>query len=120
MIKKLILWAVVALGIGWAVPGTRAVLKEKAAPLVHSFKTKLTVRRLEAMADQLTARVNRGEGFPASFDGWLRREFASPPDDPWGNLYYLQTRRDGFVVGSAGPDGRPGTDDDIQHQRRLR
>lgn len=120
MIKKLVLLAVVALGIGWAVPGTRAAMMEKAAPMVDSFKTKLTTRRLEAMADQLTARVNRGEGFPASFEGWLRREFASPSEDAWGNLYYLQTRRNGFVVGSAGPDGHPGTADDVRHQRELR
>lgn len=120
MIKKVVLLAVVALGIGWAVPSTRAALMEKAAPVVDSFKTKITVRRLEAMADQLAARVNRGEGFPSNFEGWLRREFASPSDDPWGTVYYLQTRRDGFEVGSAGPDGRSGTDDDIRHRRRLR
>jgi len=118
--KKLVLLAVVALAVGWAVPGTRAAMMEKASPLVDSFKTKLTARRLEAMADQLTARANRGEGFPSSFEGWLRREFASPAEDPWGSLYYLQTRRNGFLVGSAGPDRHPGTDDDVRYQRDLR
>ncbi|MBW3570009.1 MAG: alpha/beta fold hydrolase [Gemmatimonadetes bacterium] len=33
--------------------------------------------------------------------------------DPWGRRYFLRRRGDGFQVGSAGPDGRRGTSDDI-------
>lgn len=120
MIRKLLYLGVIALGVGMAVPSTRAHLVERAAPVTDSFRSRITVRRLSSMANQLAARVNRGEGFPGNFEGWLRREFTGPPEDPWGNPYYLQTRRDGFVLGSPGPDGLPGTDDDIREQRPLR
>jgi len=33
--------------------------------------------------------------------------------DPWGHLYVYETTGDGFVLYSAGPDGRAGTADDI-------
>jgi hypothetical protein len=120
MIKKLLYLGVICLGVAMAVPTTRARLLETAAPVTDSFRSRITVRRVSAMADQLTARVNRGEGLPGNFEGWLRREFTGTPEDAWGNPYYLQARRDGFVVGSTGPDGVHGTDDDIREQRRLR
>lgn len=34
--------------------------------------------------------------------------------DPWGSQYYLIARRDSIIVGSPGPDGQRGTEDDIQ------
>ncbi|TVR04019.1 MAG: prepilin-type N-terminal cleavage/methylation domain-containing protein [Deltaproteobacteria bacterium] len=41
----------------------------------------------------------------------IRREVGS---DPWGNDFqYRRTSRDAFELFSAGPDGRPGTEDDI-------
>jgi len=119
MIKKLFYLAIITLGVGMAVPNTRAMMVEKATPMMDRFKVRITVGRLEAMANQLAARANRGEGFPSNFQGWLERDYTSSAEDPWGNAYYFQTRRDGFVVGSMGPDGRENTGDDIQDQRRL-
>ena len=33
--------------------------------------------------------------------------------DPWGRRYYLRRRGDGFQIGSAGPDRRRDTPDDV-------
>jgi hypothetical protein len=71
------------------------------------------------MADQLDVRLGRAEGFPDRFDGWLRRDYSGVPEDPWGNIYYLQVGRRDYTVGSMGPDGVQGTADDITETRRL-
>ncbi len=120
MLKKLFTLVVLALAVGMVVPKTRAAMTEKARPLLDGLKSKIVPSRLEAMSSQLTARVNRGEGLPSNFDGWLRREFTSSPEDPWGNLYYFESHRSGFLVGSMGPDGQRGTPDDITREQRLR
>lgn len=120
MLGKIILLVIVVLGIGMAIPGTRATMLDKAAPVLDGFKAKLVPARLEAMADQLEVRVGRGEGFPPSWESWLKRDFSGVPEDPWGKLYYLQQSRGSFTVGSAGPDGRENTTDDIKVTRQLR
>ena len=114
MLKKLFTLAILALGVAVAVPSSRAMLLEKATPLRDGFNAKIVPGRLEAMVTQLNARVNRGEGFPRDWERWLDREFTSSAEDPWGNYYFFQQRRGGFLVGSMGPDGRQGTPDDLQ------
>jgi hypothetical protein len=86
---------------------------------MNGFKAKLVPTRLETMADQLSVRVNRGEGFPSSWESWLQRDYSGVPEDPWGNLYYLQIGRRSFTVGSMGPDGVQGNEDDIKVTRNL-
>jgi hypothetical protein len=120
MLGKLILLIIAVLGIGMAVPSTRATMVEKAAPVMNKMKAKLVPGRLEVMADQLEVRVNRGEGFPGNWEGWLRRDYSSVPEDPWGALYYIQTGRGSFTVGSMGPDGVANNDDDIKVTRQLK
>lgn len=119
MFGKLFVLVVVLLGIGMAVPSTREMMVEKATPVLDDFRARLVPRRLEAMADQLEARIGRGESFPANWEGWLQRDYSGVPEDPWGNIYYLDTRRTSFTVGSNGPDGNPNTEDDITVERRL-
>ena len=117
---KLILTILIVLGLGMAIPSTRAMMETKAAPFIDGIKGKVVPGRLQAMADQLAARVGRGEGFPNNWPGWLERDFSSSPQDPWGNLYFLQIGRNDFTVGSMGPDGKAGTPDDIKLNRRLK
>jgi hypothetical protein len=38
--------------------------------------------------------------------------------DPWGRRYYIRRRGDGFHVGSAGPDQRRDTPDDVLSTKR--
>lgn len=119
MVGKILLVILLALGIAMAVPSTRATLMEKASPVLNGFKAKMVPSRLDAMANQLEARVRRGEGFPSSWESWLDRDFTGDPKDPWGNVYYLQAGRRNFTVGSAGPDGVKGNADDIKLSRDL-
>ncbi len=119
MFGKLILLIILVLGIAMAVPSTRNAMMEKAAPVMNGVKAKLVPRRLETMADQLTVRVSRGEGFPGSWEGWLKRDYSGVPEDPWGNLYYFQQGRGSFTVGSMGPDGVQNNEDDIKVTRQL-
>jgi hypothetical protein len=39
--------------------------------------------------------------------------------DPWGRRYYIRRRGDGFHVGSAGPDQRRDTPDDVLSAKRA-
>lgn len=41
--------------------------------------------------------------------------FARIETDPWGNKYFLEREERKLRVVSAGPDGEPGTDDDIRY-----
>ncbi len=79
----------------------------------------LVPRRIRVMADQLDVRLSRAEGLPAGFEGWLRRDYSGLEHDPWGNVYFLQTGRRNYTVGSMGPDGVQGTEDDITVTRPL-
>jgi hypothetical protein len=119
MIKKLFFFALLVLGVTMAVPAGRARMVAAAKPYLDRAKTKMVPSRLQAMADQLAVRVGRGEGYPNNWPGWLERDYAGVPEDPWGNLYYLKQNRTGFVVGSNGPDGRQGSADDLTVERRL-
>lgn len=119
MVKKLIMLAFVALAVGMAVPSTRAQIADSVRPLKDEVGNRLVPRRITVMADQLDVRLGRGEGLPERFDGWLRRDYSGVPEDPWENQYYLiQSRRD-YTVGSMGPDGIQGTEDDITVTRQF-
>lgn len=119
MIKKLIMLAFVALAVGMAVPSTRAQIAGSFQPIKDEIGNRLVPRRLEVMADQLDVRLSRGESLPASWEGWLRRDYSGIPEDPWGNVYYLTTSRRDYTVGSMGADGIAGTEDDRTVTRRF-
>lgn len=120
MIKKLFLFALALLAVGMAVPSTRAEIRSRAiTPVFDAIGTRLAPGRLEAMADQLYVRLDRGEGFPGVFEAWLRRDYTGPETDPWDNPWLLEPGRRSYTVASAGPDGQRGTDDDITVTRDL-
>lgn len=119
MIKKLFMFALLLLGIGMAVPTTRAQIVDQLRPIKDNIGASLVPRRIDAMANQLDVRLGRGEGLPQRFDGWLRRDYTGAPEDPWGNMYFLNAGRRDYTVGSMGPDGVQGTDDDIVETRRY-
>ena len=119
MVKKLMLVLLAALAVGMAVPTTRARIVDQLRPIKDRVGAALVPRRVNAMADQLDVRLSRAEGLPDRFDGWLRRDYTGSEFDPWGNMYYLQSSRRSYRVGSMGPDGVQGTDDDIFEERRM-
>jgi hypothetical protein len=121
MIKKLVILCVLLLGVAMAVPSTRARIQQDVIrPISDNIGTRLVPRRLDAMADQLDARLSRAERLPTdNFGAWLRRDYTGPEVDPWGNAWFLQVGRRDYTVGSMGPDGEVGTPDDLKVSRSL-
>jgi hypothetical protein len=122
MIKKLLLLVILLFGIAMAVPSTREQIQANAVtPVRDAIGTRLVPRRLDAMADQLDARLARADQLPSpdNFSGWLRRDYTGPELDPWDNVWYIQIARRSYTVGSMGPDGQRGTGDDITETRDI-
>ena len=117
MIKKLFLLAFLGLLVALTIPSSRSRIVD---PVANSIRSKIAPRKVEALANQLEVRVNRGDGLPteSSFGSWIRRNTSVDEADPWGNPYFLERRRGAFVVGSMGADGQRGTPDDFTEQRR--
>lgn len=119
MVKKLIMLCFVLLAVGMAIPSTREQIGDSVTPIKDWIGYKLVPRRLEVMADQLDVRLERAEGLPTNFEGWLRRDYSGAPEDPWGRQYYLIPGRRDYTVGTAGPDGEIGNEDDRTITRPL-
>jgi hypothetical protein len=122
MIKKLLLLVILLLGVAMAVPSTREQIQANAVtPVRDAIGSRLVPRRLDAMADQLDARLARADQLPGpdNFSGWLRRDYTGPELDPWDNVWYIQIARRSYTVGSMGPDGQRGTADDITETRDI-
>ncbi len=119
MIRSLVVAAIVLLAVAYAVPTSRAWLVDASGPLSGQLKARLLPAKLEAMADELERQrpflgdLPRGRAWEA----WLRTEAPGQPEDPWGNLFYLRPDRDGFILGSRGPDGVANNQDDIWVRR---
>ena len=117
MIGKLLLLAIVALGVGLAIPSTRPRILN---PVLDRINNEIVPRRLETIAAQLDMMTQRGEDLPTgNWEGWIRAYTTQDPVDPWGNVYYLDRRRDSYVLGSMGPDRTKGTPDDLTVSRSF-
>ncbi len=70
------------------------------------------------LAQELQKREIAGQTLPRpqDFQAYLQRRTisGSPGLDKWGAPYYMLLGGDSITVVSPGPDGRPGTDDDIR------
>ena len=119
MVKKVLMLLFTVLAVAMAVPQSRARIADELRPIKDRVGASLVPRRLRAMADQLDSRLGRGERLPENFEGWLRRDYTASEFDPWDRLYYLAPARRSYRVGSMGPDGIQGTDDDIFEERQL-
>ena len=120
MVKNLLMLGVVLFAVAMAYPPTRTQMEDTLVqPVKDWIGGQLVPRRIRVMADQLDVRLSRAEGLPAGFEGWLRRDYSGLEHDPWGNVYFLQTGRRNYTVGSMGPDGVQGTEADITVTRPL-
>jgi hypothetical protein len=118
MLKRLFLLLLACFAVAMAVPRSRQYIQDNAfTPVTDAIGNRLVPRRLRVMGDQLDVRLGRAEGLPDNFEGWLRRDYSGPETDPWGNSWYLAQGRNSYTVGSMGPDGERGTDDDITETR---
>ncbi|HEX2095610.1 MAG TPA: hypothetical protein VHG28_24650 [Longimicrobiaceae bacterium] len=73
--------------------------------------------RVQEIARIIEAERTAGRPLPTprTFGGFLEERFPGGNGalDPWGVPYYLRRERGSLVVGSAGRDRKPGTEDDI-------
>lgn len=132
MLKKLFILSVVVAVVVGAVPDLRVRAKPYYEPVLDRAGTLLQplisrmlnpVFRWSTRSEEehylviLRNRVNLGEPLPKprEFQNFLSQESNSGRNgrDPWGSAYFLTLRRDSIQVGSPGPDGVRGTDDDI-------
>jgi hypothetical protein len=118
MIGKLLLLLLVGLGIGLALPSTRGRIT---GPVIARVYQEMTPRRLEMIATRLDQERGTGQALPDNdgLETWILRNTTLSARDPWGNRYYIERRGDGFVIGSNGPDGTRGNEDDITAARRV-
>jgi general secretion pathway protein G len=84
---------------------------------ISSFETALGAFEVDngffPKSGDLDALVNQ----PANANDWKGPYLPNIPLDPWGNAYIYDCpgkhNPSGFDITSCGPDGRPGTDDDV-------
>lgn len=97
-------------------------LRERASPYLGATVNPLrqigTQDRVNSIARYVDRQARMSELSPQDRDlpRILKQMFPNRTDvmmDPWGQRYFLRRRGDGFHVGSAGPDQRRGTSDDI-------
>jgi hypothetical protein len=101
-----------------ASPDVRSALKPHVQPAldpVYEWSARSRVNEVARMI-QTEKAAGRSIPTPKTFEDFMGRRFRGTDGatDPWGVPYYLKKQRDGLVVGSAGPDGVPDTDDDIR------
>lgn len=83
-------------------------------------ETRATQTQMElAIIARVTRDFRVGEGrYPSDFQAFLRRALRPNKPSPvgtdfWGRPYHLEIEPEGFVVRSAGADGRLQTKDDL-------
>ncbi len=116
--KKILVLLLVLLAAALLEPRSRAYLLDLSGPLGDRHRRGSAERALKRIAVDVQRAAARDGAYPqASFDRWLKQQKRNP-QDPWGSAYYLEVFADSFVVGSAGPDERKRTTDDIRVVRR--
>jgi hypothetical protein len=125
---RILIAVIVILAVIWAIEPARLRVAGAAMPVLEALGpvgefALRPARRMGAknQARQITRTItierNEGREVPdaRSFDRWLTRRMPEDRLDPWGNAYWLDRRTNTLTVGSSGPDGERGTDDDISH-----
>lgn len=107
---------VVALVI--VVPPLRQRVMPYARPALRPFYTVMTKDRVERIAlymERELAATGQMPG-PRDLPRALRKMFPDRPHaqvDWWGRPFYFRRTHEGYRIGSAGPDGQRGNNDDV-------
>lgn len=114
---RLILLLLLALALGLTFDESRAVILDRAEPLLAPVFRWQTGHEMEEIARglQTVERENHGR-LPDERDwrGWLERNYHGEAAlDSWGSPYYYQVRSDSFFIVSPGPDRVYRTQDDL-------
>lgn len=120
---------VVLLAIIWAVPALRSRVSAAATPVLerlgpvgdfalNPMRRQAARREAEHFHRVISGDRDAGRAVPEDrmFHDWVRRRIPEEDGlDPWGNPYWIERRINALAVGSDGPDGMRGTDDDVVH-----
>lgn len=112
---KLLLVAAVAVAI---VPPLRAWAVPRLGFAIDPLRRVTTQDRVNSVARyvEYDSRISGVAPLDRDLPRVFSRMFPGRKDavlDPWGRRYYLRRRGDGFQIGSAGPDRRRDTPDDV-------
>jgi hypothetical protein len=124
--RKVII-AVVVLALIWAIPGARTHLVASAHPalermgpaaefMIRPARREAAKKQMNAILRVAAGDLGEGREVPADrrFQAWVTQRMPElSGSDPWGNHYWLTRAGMALTVGSNGPDGRRGTEDDL-------
>lgn len=125
-----IITLVVILAIVWALPPVRSHVNAGALPvleklgprgeaLIRPARREAAKKQIRSVLRVLDTDMETGRDLPTerTFQAWMRQRMPELSGrDPWGNPYWLEGRPPHLVIGSSGPDGVRGTDDDIRQK----
>jgi hypothetical protein len=114
-VKKVILLVVAVAAVAMLEPRSRAQIMSAIPFMSEASNQRTATRALQQIAEDVQSTGAQTGRYPESnaFSAWLAQADLSARD-PWGSDYYLEVFPDSFVVGSAGPDSRRRTADDIR------
>lgn len=126
---KVVLTALILLGLSLAIPQTRPTVIEHSEPVLYPVYMWQVKSEMERIGLEVTSFENQYYKLPTSaskFPGWLASRFKEEKarTDSWGTEYRFKIWPDSFGIISAGPDREHATEDDILHalprlERRL-
>jgi hypothetical protein len=107
-----------------AIPPLRARAAPVLAPAANVYHRVLTQDRVNTYARYVSVQTRMSGTAPQDRDlrAVLHKLFPSRRElvvDPWGQRFYLRRGLNHFQIGSAGPDRRRGTRDDILSTRHA-
>jgi len=115
---KLVLFAMVALCAGLAIPATRPRILERAEPLLYPVHKWQSENEMEQIAREISSyertyyKLPVGQG---SFFKYMQTEYQEDSrNDTWGTPYEMRVWADSFAILSAGPDQAIETEDDLR------
>lgn len=113
--KKIVLFFIIISAIAMFEPRTRGRILALFPSLSAATQNKSAERAVTQIALHVLKDANTTGTYPqpGGFSEWLERT-GQPRQDPWGASYYLELYADSFVVGSAGPDARRRSGDDVR------
>lgn len=121
---RILIFVLIALGAGLYFQKSRAVILDVTEPGLTPVRKWTTRQEMQQIAEDLELAQGSGGSFPdgrGEFEPWLlrRNPEVERRTDAWGGAYTLRLTRDSFELVSSGPDGIPGTPDDLIESRRL-
>lgn len=108
----------IALGAALYFPESRAVVLDASEPVLNPVLRWSTRGEMRTIAGDLETQSQTGRNFPTdqeAFVEWMDRNYQGVTStlDSWGSTYTLRLSADSFEVVSPGPDGEPGTGDEV-------